>query len=137
MKDNYFTIWWWFLPCIEMNQPWCTWVPHPETPSHCPPHSIPMGCPRALALSALLQASNLLVIYFKYGNIHASVHFLQNEVRLIHTTWNQFVIPSPPGTYEMPRDNKNNISFKLLKDMDDSLFSVFIGIKSYQKLNEN
>ena len=33
--------------------------PHPETPSHIPPHPIPLCCPRALALSALLHAWNL------------------------------------------------------------------------------
>ena len=32
---------------------------HPESPSHFPPHPIPLGGPRALALSALLHASNL------------------------------------------------------------------------------
>ena len=32
---------------------------HPEHPSHPPPHPIPLGCPRALALSALLHALNL------------------------------------------------------------------------------
>ena len=37
----------------------CTCVPHPEPPSYLPPHSIPLGCPRAPALSALFQASNL------------------------------------------------------------------------------
>ena len=26
--------------------------PHPEYPFHLPPHPIPLGCPRALALSA-------------------------------------------------------------------------------------
>ena len=34
--------------------------PHPESPSHLPPHSIPLGCPRAPALGALLHASNML-----------------------------------------------------------------------------
>ena len=29
--------------------------PHPEPSSHLPPHPIPLGCPRALALGALLQ----------------------------------------------------------------------------------
>ena len=29
------------------------------TPSHLPPHPIPLGCPRAPALSALFHASNL------------------------------------------------------------------------------
>ena len=37
----------------------CTCVPQPQTPSHIPPHCIPLGCPRAQALSALLHASNL------------------------------------------------------------------------------
>ena len=33
--------------------------PHPENPSILPPHSIPLGCLRALALGALIHASNL------------------------------------------------------------------------------
>uniref|UniRef100_A0A4W2CE62 MPV17 mitochondrial inner membrane protein like 2 n=2 Tax=Bos TaxID=9903 RepID=A0A4W2CE62_BOBOX len=33
--------------------------PHPEPPNLLPPYPIPLGCPRALALSALLHASNL------------------------------------------------------------------------------
>ena len=33
--------------------------PHPEHPSHLPPHPIPLGCPRALALGALFHALNL------------------------------------------------------------------------------
>ena len=32
--------------------------PHPESPSHLPPHPIPLGCPRKPALDALLHASN-------------------------------------------------------------------------------
>ena len=32
---------------------------HPEPHSHFPPHPIPLGCPRAPALNALLHASNL------------------------------------------------------------------------------
>ena len=31
----------------------------PEPPSHLPPHPIPLGCPRAPALGALLHALNL------------------------------------------------------------------------------
>ena len=34
-------------------------VPHPETPSHLPPHPIPQGHPSAPALSTLSHASNL------------------------------------------------------------------------------
>ena len=37
----------------------CTYVPPCWTPSHLPPHPTPLGCPRALALGALLHASNL------------------------------------------------------------------------------
>ena len=33
--------------------------PHPEPPSHLPPHPIPLGHPSALALSTLSHASNL------------------------------------------------------------------------------
>ena len=33
--------------------------PHPGPPSCLPPHPIPLGCPRAPALSALLKALNL------------------------------------------------------------------------------
>ena len=37
----------------------CTCVPHPETPSHLPAYSIPLGHPSAPALSILSHASNL------------------------------------------------------------------------------
>ena len=37
----------------------CTCVPHPETPSHLPPHPIPLGHPSAPALSTLSHALNL------------------------------------------------------------------------------
>ena len=37
----------------------CTCVPHPEPPSHFPPHPIPQGHPSAPALSTLSHASNL------------------------------------------------------------------------------
>ena len=37
----------------------CTCVPHPETPSHLPPHPIPLGHPSVPALSTLSHASNL------------------------------------------------------------------------------
>ena len=33
--------------------------PHPDPSSHLPPHPIPLGCPRALALGAWLHALNL------------------------------------------------------------------------------
>ena len=47
---------------------------HPEPPSNLPLHHIPLGCPRAQALGALLYA---LVIYFTYGNVHVAILFSQ------------------------------------------------------------
>ena len=38
---------------------WCTHVPHPEPPSHFPPHPIPQIRPSAPALSTMSHASNL------------------------------------------------------------------------------
>ena len=37
----------------------CTCVPHPDSPSHLPPHSIPQGHPSAPVLSTLPHALNL------------------------------------------------------------------------------
>ena len=42
-----------------MNQPWMYMCPHPEPPSHLPPHPISQDHPSAPALSALFDASNL------------------------------------------------------------------------------
>ena len=43
-----------------MNQPRVyRCPPHPEPPSHLPPQPVPLGCPRAPALSDLLHALNL------------------------------------------------------------------------------
>ena len=48
------------LPYIDMNQPHVYMLPpDPESPSHLSPHPIPLGCPRALALNALLHVLNL------------------------------------------------------------------------------
>ena len=59
LEANYFTILYWFChksTCICHR---CTRVPHPEPPSHRPPHTIPLGHPSAPALSILYHASNL------------------------------------------------------------------------------
>ena len=47
------------LPSIDMNQPWVYMCPHPDPPSHLPPHPIPQGHSSTPALSALSHASNL------------------------------------------------------------------------------
>ena len=59
MEANYFTILWWFLTYIDMNQTRVHMCPLSWTPSHLPHHPIPLGCPTALALSTLFHASNL------------------------------------------------------------------------------
>ena len=61
MEDNYFTILWcFFFPILQHESATGAHVsPHPETLSVLPPHPIPLGWPRAPALSVLLQASDL------------------------------------------------------------------------------
>ena len=61
---------------------------HPESPFHLPPRPIPLGCPRAPALGALLHASNLhwASILYIYGNIHVLMLF------------SQIILPSPSPT---------------------------------------
>ena len=78
MEATYFTILWWFLPYIHMNQPWVymcspSWTPlqplslsHPWGSSQCtnPEHPVLWIEPR-------------LAIYFTYDNIHVSMLFSQ------------------------------------------------------------
>ena len=59
MEANYFTILWWFLLYIDINQPWVYMCSPFWTPSHLLPHPIPQGHPNAPALSTLSHASNL------------------------------------------------------------------------------
>ena len=59
MEANYFTILYWFCHTSTWILHGCTRFPHPEPPSHFPPHSIPLGHPSAPALSTLYHASNL------------------------------------------------------------------------------
>ena len=47
------------LPYINMHLPQCICVPHPESPSHLPPCTIPLGRPSAPAPSIQYCASNL------------------------------------------------------------------------------
>ena len=46
---------------------------HPEPPSHLLPHPIPLGCPRAPALSAPLHASNL----YRSSILHTVIYMFQ------------------------------------------------------------
>ena len=49
----------WFCHISTWIHHGCTRVPHPEPPSHLPPHTIPLGHPSAPAPSFLYPASNL------------------------------------------------------------------------------
>ena len=65
--------------------------PHPEPPAQ----PLPLGYPRAPALSALLHGSNLYwSSIFAYGNIHVSMLF------------SQIILPSPS-----PRESKSLFFF--------------------------
>ena len=49
----------WFCHTTTCICHWCTRVPHPEPPSHLPPHTVPLGHPSAPALSILYHSLNL------------------------------------------------------------------------------
>ena len=73
----------------------CTCIPHPERPSHLPPHSTPQGHPSAPALSTFSHASNLdwrsvshMIIYmFQCYSLKSShPHLLPESKRLFYTS---------------------------------------------------
>ena len=59
MEADYFPILYWFCHTSTWIHHRCTRVPHPEAPSHLPPHTIPLGHPSASAPSFLYHALNL------------------------------------------------------------------------------
>ena len=65
----------------------CTCVPHPEPPSHLPPHPIPLGHPSAPALSTLPHALNL---------DWQSVSFM--VIYMLTMLFSQIIPPSPSPT---------------------------------------
>ena len=88
MEANYyFTLLWWFLPYIDMNQPW-VYMCFPPSRTHLPLHPIPQGCPRAPALSALFHALNLdwyishMVIHVSMGGLLFSFKWFQVSIAL-------------------------------------------------------
>ena len=95
---------WWLLPYINMNQSQVYMCPpYPETPSFLP-RLIPLGCPHAPSLGALLHASNLhwsslpslhMVIYmFQCYTLKSShPHLLPLESKSLFFTT---VFPLPP-----------------------------------------
>ena len=77
LEANYFTILQWFLPYIDMNQPWIYMAPHPDPPSCLPPipslRVFPAHQPGALVLC--IQPG--LVICFTLDSILVSMLFSQ------------------------------------------------------------
>ena len=59
-----------------------TCVPHPETPSHFPPDTIPLGHPSAPAWTRASCITPGLVICFIYDHIHVSMLFLSDHPTL-------------------------------------------------------
>ena len=55
----YFTVLCWFCHTSTWIHHGCTCIPHPEPPSHLPPHTIPLGHPSAPAPSIIFHALNL------------------------------------------------------------------------------
>jgi len=55
LETNYFTILYWFCHTLTWISHGYTCVPHPEPPSHLPPHPIPLGHPSAPAPSTLYE----------------------------------------------------------------------------------
>ena len=78
MEANYFTILWWFLPYIHMNQPW-VYMCSPSRPSLPPPspsHLLGSSqCTNPEHPASFIKPG--LVIYFTYDNIHVSMLFFQ------------------------------------------------------------
>jgi len=104
----------------------CTCVPTSWTTLPSPSLPIPLGCPRAPALSAMLHALNL-VIYLTYGNLHVSMLFSQKRRK------SSFILPasSNPPSYQcsVPRGNNatRNISRHRVRKngMSDQLLQPF------------
>jgi len=72
-----FTILYWFCHTSVWICHRCTWVPHPEPPSHLPPHPIPLGYPSPPAPSTLYHASNLDWLFVSHMIIYVSMPFFQ------------------------------------------------------------
>ena len=81
------------LPTSTCIRHGCTHVPNPESPSHFPPHTIPLGHPSAPAPSILYPASNLdwwfvsyMILYIFQCHSPKSSHPLpQNNNRIYHS----------------------------------------------------
>ena len=70
----YFTILYWFCHTLTWIHHRCTCVPKHEPPSHLPPHNIPLGHPRAPAVSSMLYPASDIDWWF---NSYMIVYMLE------------------------------------------------------------
>ena len=82
----YFTILDWFCHTLTWISHGGTCVPHPEPPSHLPPHPIPLGHPSAPVPSTLYHASNL------------DQRFVSHMITYVSMPFSQIIPPSPSPT---------------------------------------
>ena len=77
LKDSYFIVLLLVFAICQHESPTGAHVSlHPATPSHLPPHSIPLDCPRVPAFECPASCIELaLVICFTYGNTQVSMLF--------------------------------------------------------------
>ena len=94
------------LPYINMTQPQVYMCPHPETSCHLPPHLIPPGCHRTLALflhDCPLFTKPGTKVKFVPSDLHFSM-----KAPILHKTncmifLNQFNFQMQPGTLKSSR----------------------------------
>ena len=86
----YFTILYWFCHTLTWIRHGCTCVPHPEPPSHLPPHTIPLGH----------SITPGLAICFTYNNLHVSMSF-------------SHIVPPSPSPTESKRLFNTSVSLLL------------------------
>ena len=78
----------WFLPYIDMNQPWIYMCSPSWTPSHLPPHPIPLGLPVHQPWAPVSCIQPGLMICFTLDNIHVSMLSLRSQFFCIYcSTW--------------------------------------------------
>ena len=78
MELNYFTILWWFLPYIDMNQPWVYMCPLSQTPHLHSSPCLPSGLSQCTSFECPASCIELgLFICFICGNIHVLMLFSQ------------------------------------------------------------
>ena len=112
METNYFTILWWVLPYIDMNQPWVYMCSPSRTPLSPPSPSQPSGSSQCTSPEHPVSCIEPgLAIYFTYDNMHVSMLFSQ-------------IIPSSPSPTESKRLFFTSVSL-LLSRMQGHRYHLF------------